>query len=331
MPHFPQTRMRRNRQYEWSRQLVAETNLLVSDLILPIFIIEGNNKSEAIQAMPGVNRLSIDLVIEQAKIAEQLGIKAVILFPVVAQDAKSEQANESYRDDNLICRAIKALKQVVNIGVMADVALDPYTSHGHDGIIVDNYVDNDVTLKTLVKQALSLAKAGCDVVAPSDMMDGRIAEIRSALDVNNFHKVSILAYAAKYASSFYGPFRQAVCSQASLGSASKLTYQMDPRNSAEALREIELDIKEGADIVMVKPALPYLDVISKAKANFDIPIFAYQVSGEYAMIKAASINGWLNYEHIMLESLIAIKRAGANSIITYAAIEVAKILCKNTH
>jgi porphobilinogen synthase len=329
MPSFPSTRLRRNRQFNWLRDLTAETHLHASDLILPMFIIEGHNLQQPIASMPGVTRLSIDLAIEQAKRAQALGIKAIILFPVIDNGLKSEFAEESYKEDNLICRAIKAIKQQIDIGIIADVALDPYTTNGHDGVTTNDYVDNDATLKILAKQALAIAASGCDIIAPSDMMDGRIGHIRAALDANNFHNVGILAYAAKYASSFYGPFRDAVNSKTNLGKASKLTYQMDPRNSSEALREIALDIKEGADMIMIKPATIYLDIIAKAKDKFHLPIFAYQVSGEYAMLQSASASGFLDYDQAMLESLIAIKRAGAQTILTYAAIEVAEKLCKN--
>lgn len=324
---YPTVRLRRNRKYAWLRDLVSETILRPHHLILPLFVAEGCNVRDEIKSMPGIHRLSIDQIILKAKEAAVLGIKAIALFPVVDENLKSEDAKEAYNIDNLICRAIRALKaEKINIGIICDVALDPYTTHGHDGIVIDADVHNDVTIEALCNQALVLAKAGADIVAPSDMMDGRIGEIRYSLDEEGFSDTSILAYAAKYASAFYGPFRHAIGSSGALGIGAKDTYQMDCRNIDEALREIELDVEEGADIIMIKPGMPYLDVISAAAQNFSVPIFAYQVSGEYAMIKLAAENGLFNYERAMVESLIAFRRAGARAVFTYAAIEIAKIL-----
>jgi porphobilinogen synthase len=310
--------------------MVAETALSPRELVLPFFVIEGENKKEPIQSLPGVYRLSMDLIKAEVIKAAQFGIGAIVLFPVVAPHLKTSGAEEAFNENNLVCRTVRYLKNHAhNVGIICDIALDPYTSHGHDGLLRGEYVANDETIEILCLQALSLAKAGCDVVAPSDMMDGRIRAIRNTLDKNNFTEVSILAYAAKYASSFYGPFRGAVGSSSNLGQADKFNYQMDPRNSDEALREIGMDIDEGADLVMIKPALPYLDIIARAKQEFHIPILAYQVSGEYAMIKAAAQCGTLTFESILLESLISIKRAGAKAILTYGAMEVAEILWKN--
>jgi porphobilinogen synthase len=324
---FPNVRMRRNRKSDWCRRLISENNLSVNDLILPIFVQEGTNKSSPIGSMPDIKRLSIDLLVEEIKKAEQLGVPAVSLFPVIDQNLKTEKAEESYNQNNLLCRTVAAIKKAnIDIGIICDVALDPYTSHGHDGIVRNGMVENDETVEILCKQAVSQAKAGCDIVAPSDMMDGRIGAIRQALDKEGFQQVQILSYAAKYASHFYGPFRDAVGSSNNLGNADKRTYQMNPTNSDEAIKEIALDIQEGADMIMVKPGMPYLDIIRMVKDTFKTPIFAYQVSGEYAMIKAASENGWLNSEYAMMESLIAFKRAGAIGIFTYAAIEVAEKL-----
>lgn len=324
---YPTIRLRRNRKHSWIRDLISESTLLPSHLILPLFVIEGQNLREKIETMPGVERLSIDQIIIQAQKAADLGIKAIALFPVIDTKLKSENAHEAYNSENLICRTIRAIKaKNLNIGIICDVALDPYTNHGHDGIVINEDVHNDATIKALCKQALTLARAGADIVAPSDMMDGRIGAIREHLDSEGFEEVSILAYAAKYASSFYGPFRDAVGSSGALGKNSKQTYQMDPRNISEAIREVELDIEEGADIIMIKPGMPYLDVIHAVSQNFSIPTFAYQVSGEYSMIKIGAENGIFEYEKTMLESLIAFRRAGARAIITYAAIEIASIL-----
>lgn len=321
---FPNTRMRRNRSNDWVRRLVAEYDISANDLVLPVFVQDGKGKNSAIASMPSVSRLSIDLAVDKAKEAADLGVPAIALFPVVDSRLKSENAKEAYNDDNLVCRAVAEIKsKVPNIGVICDVALDPYTSHGQDGLVRGGKVLNDETIEVLSKQSLSLAKAGCDIVAPSDMMDGRIRRIREELDNNKFTDVKILSYAAKYASCFYGPFRDAVGSAANLGAADKKTYQMDPACRGEALREVALDISEGADMVMIKPGMPYLDIISRVRDNFNIPVFAYQVSGEYAMIKAAAEKGWLDEEQALFESMIAFKRAGASGIFTYAAIDIA--------
>ena len=324
---FPDIRLRRVRNSKWMRRLISENDLSTNDLILPIFIRDGKNKVESIKSMPGVNRYSVDklnLIMNKAK---KYRIPMVALFPYTQKNKKDKFGSEALNKDNLICKALKFIKKKYSgIGVMCDVALDPYTSHGHDGIIVNNKIDNDKTIKILVKQALLQAEMGCDVIAPSDMMDGRVGAIRKALDKRNFQNVGILSYAAKYASSFYGPFRDAVGSRMNLKSDKK-TYQMDFRNLNEAYREISLDIKEGADIVMVKPGLPYLDIIKNIKDNFKIPVFAYQVSGEYSLIKHGIKNNLINDEAIF-ESLIAFKRAGASAIITYFALEIARKIKK---
>jgi porphobilinogen synthase len=321
---FPNTRLRRNRKADWMRRMVSENSVSASDLVLPLFVHEGKGARTPIASMPGVERLSPDLIIEQAKKAYDLGIPAVALFPVVPAEKKTDKAEESYNQKNLICTTVSLLKkQLPNLGVICDVALDPYTSHGHDGLVKNDYVINDETVEVLCKQAISLAKAGADIVAPSDMMDGRIGAVRKALDGKGFENVGILSYAAKYASCFYGPFREAVGSGANLGNADKKTYQMDPANSDEALREVALDIAEGADMVMVKPGMPYLDIIRRVKDNFNIPVCAYQVSGEYAMIKAAAQNGWLDEQRAFMESIMAFKRAGAGCVFTYAAMDIA--------
>jgi porphobilinogen synthase len=327
MSMFPITRLRRNRKHTWLRDLVAETHLLPEHLIYPIFVIEGVSIAEEIYTMPDVHRLSIDNVLKATKNAAALGIKAIALFPVVSPNLKSEDAKEAFNPDNLICRTIKALKAAnINIGIICDVALDPYTSHGHDGIIVEDDVANDATIKALCQQALTLSAAGADIVAPSDMMDGRILEIRKALDAQNYEHVCIISYSAKYASNFYGPFRDAVGSTTNLGKRSKATYQMDPRNSLEAMREVALDVSEGADIVMIKPGMPYLDIIRNVAMHSSLPVFAYQVSGEYAMLKHASLAGCFSFEAVMMESLISCRRAGATAIFTYAALEIAQKL-----
>lgn len=324
---FPSSRMRRNRNAAWVRDIVAETTVNAHDLILPLFVQEGEDLRTEISAMPGVARLSIDLLILKVKKARKLGIRAVALFPVVDAKLKSDKAEEAYNKKNLICRAVEAIKkEVKDIGIICDVALDPYTSHGQDGIVKNGDVDNDATVEILCKQALVLARAGCDIVAPSDMMDGRIAIIRDVLDDKDFQNVGILAYSAKYASSFYGPFREAVGSSINLGKSGKKTYQMNPANAKEAMTEIAMDIEEGADMVMVKPGMPYLDIIKQASSSFNTPVLAYQVSGEYAMIKAAAKNGWLDNDQVLYESILAFKRAGATAVFTYAAIEVAKML-----
>lgn len=324
---FPEVRMRRNRAADWSRKLVAENRLSAEDLIWPVFIQEGVNKKTPINSMPGVFRMSPDVLVRELKSAEKLKIPAVALFPYIEQKLKSADAEEAINDDNLVCRTIKKIKkETENIGVICDVALDAYTTHGQDGLVIKGEVANDETVEVLSKQAISLAKAGCDIVAPSDMMDGRVGEIRKSLDKNNFKDVKILSYAAKYASNFYGPYRDAIGSAANLGKADKRTYQMDPANSDEAIREVMLDVYEGADMVMVKPGMPYLDVLKRVKDKFNIPVFAYQVSGEYSMIKAAAEKGWLDYNKAMYESLIAFKRAGATGVFTYAALEMAELL-----
>lgn len=323
---YPIVRLRRNRRTSWLRDLTSETHLQPSDLILPIFVIEGENLRTEVKTMPGVFRQSIDQVVITAMEAEKRGIKAIALFPSIDSSLKSENADEAYNLDNLICRTVRSLKNAgLTIGIICDVALDPYTTHGHDGILIDGDVDNDQTVEALSNQALVLAKAGVDIVAPSDMMDGRIMAIREDLDENDFINVNILAYAAKYNSSFYGPFRDAVGSDKK-SYLSKATYQMDVRNRSEAMREIEHDIEEGADMVMVKPGMPFLDIINEASQRFDIHVLAYQVSGEYAMLKIASENGALDWEKIMIESLICFKRAGTSAILTYAALEAAELL-----
>jgi porphobilinogen synthase len=325
---YPLTRMRRNRIDDWTRRLVCETKISVDDLIWPVFVIEGENKKEEINSMPNVYRYSIDLLIKEAKKAYELGIPALAIFPKVSNDLKTTDAKEAYNQNNLICRAVSAIKKAVpNIGIICDVALDPYNSDGHDGIVKNGYVVNDETITLLCKQAVAQAKAGCDIIAPSDMMDGRIKEIRIALDKAGFEHVRIMAYSAKYASCFYGPFRDAVGS-GNLLKGDKKTYQMDIANSNEALREVALDLQEGADMVMVKPGMPYLDVLCKVKETFKAPTFAYQVSGEYAMLSGAINNGWLDRDKTILESLISFKRAGADGVLTYFAIEAAKLLTK---
>jgi porphobilinogen synthase len=319
--------MRRNRMDAWSRRAVAETRLSVDDLVWPVFVAEGKERRTPIPTMPGVDRLSIDELVTAAKEAASLGLPAIAVFPVVDRRRKSEEAAEAYNPDGLLCRAVRALKQEdLGIGVICDVALDAYTSHGHDGLMRGGEVVNDETIEVLCKQALVLAAAGCDVVAPSEMMDGRVGAIRDALDAEGLKNVRILSYAAKYASAFYGPFREAVGSAEPLGADDKRTYQMDPSNTDEALREVALDLAEGADMVLVKPGMPYLDVVHRIKEAFGVPTFAYQVSGEYAMLKAAAQQGWLDDERVMMESLIAFKRAGADGIFTYAALEVARRL-----
>ena len=327
---FPQTRLRRVRRYDWSRRLVAEHSLCVNDLIWPLFVHEGAKRREAVASMPGVERLSVDLLVEAVGMAAELRIPAVAVFPVTDPAKKTPDANEAVNPHNLICRAVRAIKQVHgdSIGVICDVALDPYTSHGQDGLVRDGYVVNDETIDVLRRQAVVQAEAGCDVIAPSDMMDGRVGAIRRALDEAGLDRVSIMSYAAKYASAFYGPFRDAVGSAASLGTGDKRTYQMDPASSDEAIREVALDLAEGADMVMVKPGLPYLDVVRRVKDTFSVPTFAYQVSGEYAMLCAAAQNGWLDREKTMLESLLAFKRAGADGILSYFALDAARVLSR---
>lgn len=319
-------RPRRMRKDEFSRRLMREHHLRTDDLIYPMFVMEGHQKEEAIPSMPGINRQSIDLIIDTAKECFKLGIPAIALFPVIDAKLKTEDAKEAYNPEGLIPRVVALLKKhVPQLGVITDVALDPYTSHGQDGLInVSGYVLNDETVEVLIKQALSHAKAGADIVAPSDMMDGRIGKIREALEKEGLIHTKILAYSAKYASSFYGPFRDAVGSSKNLGKSDKNSYQMDPANTDEALTEVELDINEGADMVMVKPGLPYLDIVYRVKTTFGVPTYVYQVSGEYAMLKAASQNSWLDEKAVVMESLLAFKRAGADGILTYYALQIAK-------
>jgi porphobilinogen synthase len=327
---YPQTRLRRLRQHDWSRRLVSESRLSADDLIWPLFVTEGSKHREPVSSMPGVERLSSDQLVEAVGSAVKLGIPAVALFPITEPALKTPDGEEAVNSENLVCRAVRAVKQVHGpaIGVICDVALDPYTSHGQDGLVRDGYVVNDETIEVLCRQAIVQAEAGCDVIAPSDMMDGRVGAIRRALDEHGFERVLILSYAAKYASAFYGPFRDAVGSAANLGSGGKRTYQMDSANANEALREVALDLAEGADMVMVKPGLPYLDVVRQVKDTFAVPTFAYQVSGEYAMICAAAQNGWLDRDKTILESLLAFKRAGADGILTYFAVEAAQLLSR---
>jgi porphobilinogen synthase len=325
---YPNTRLRRMRRDAFSRALMRETDLLPSDLILPVFVREGRDVAEAVPSMPGVERLSIDRLLRVAEEAQRLGVPALALFPVTPPEAKSLDAREAWSPDGLVQRSVRALKQAhPALGVITDVALDPYTTHGQDGLIDDGgYVVNDATVEALVKQAVSHAEAGADVVAPSDMMDGRIGAIRAAFEAAGHVHARILAYSAKYASSFYGPFRDALGSSGNLGKGNKYTYQMDPANSDEALREIALDLEEGADMVMVKPAMPYLDIVRRVKERFGVPTFAYQVSGEYAMLKAAAQNGWLDERACVLEALTGIRRAGADAVLTYYALDAARWL-----
>jgi len=323
---FPETRLRRMRRDDFSRRLMRETTLTVDSLIYPMFVLEGHQEREAIVSMPGIERLSVDLLVAEVRHLAKLGIPAVALFPVTPDSAKSELAEEAFNPNGLAQRAVRAIKDAVpEMGVITDVALDPFTTHGQDGIIDQTgYVLNDRTVDTLVKQALSHAEAGADVVAPSDMMDGRIGDIRAALEDELFVNTRIMAYSAKYASAYYGPFRDAVGSAGNLGKADKKTYQMDPANSNEALHEVGLDLAEGADMVMIKPGMPYLDIVRRIKDEFQAPTFVYQVSGEYAMHKAAAANGWLDDEAVMAESLLSIKRAGADGILTYYAKQYAE-------
>lgn len=321
---FPNTRLRRLRQEGWIRDLVQETRLTPQNLIWPMFVIDGNKQKEPVTSMPGVDRYSVDLAVEKAKEAFDAGIPVIALFPKTDIQLKDEQGTEALNPDNLVCKAVRAIKKAVpKIGIMCDVALDPYTTHGHDGIMIGDTIDNDSTLEVIVQQALVQAKAGCDILGPSEMMDGRIGVIRHALEKDNFKNTLILSYSAKYASGFYGPFRDAVGSKGAL-KGDKKTYQQNPANSDEALREVAMDLEEGADMVMVKPALPYLDVIRRVKDTFGVPTFGYHVSGEYAMIKAAGQLGWLDESRCMLESLLAIRRAGADGILTYAALDFAQ-------
>jgi porphobilinogen synthase len=325
---FPALRMRRTRQAEWSRRLVRERHLTAADLIWPLFILEGEGQRAPVASMPGVERLSVDLAVAAAEQAASLGIPALAVFPYTDPKLRDEKASEALNPDNLVCRAVRAIKAAVpEIGIICDVALDPYTSHGHDGLIIDGRIANDETVELLIRQSLVQVEAGCDVIAPSDMMDGRIGAIRQALEDTGHKDTLIMAYTAKYASAFYGPFRDAVGSSSTL-KGDKRTYQMDPANTDEAVREAELDIAEGADMIMVKPGMPYLDIVRRLKESFGVPTFAYQVSGEYAMLMAAAQNGWLDRERVMLESLMGFKRAGADGILTYFAPEAAKALSK---
>jgi porphobilinogen synthase len=323
---YPRTRLRRNRRDAWSRVLVAENRLSPADLIWPVFVQEGKAKRSPIASMPGVARLTVDELVKDARKAARLGIPAIAVFPVVPPERKVEDGDEAWNPDNLVCRAVRAIKKnVPEIGVVCDVALDPYTSHGQDGLIRDGYVVNDETIDVLIKQTLAQAEAGCDVIAPSEMMDGRIGALRDALDRGGFENVRLMSYAAKYASGFYGPFRDALGSATSLGKGDKRTYQMDPANSDEALREVAFDIDEGADMVMVKPGMPYLDIVRRVKDTFKVPTYVYQVSGEYAMLAGAVERGWLDRK-VVMESLLGFKRAGADGILTYFAIEAAQAL-----
>ena len=325
---FPATRMRRNRRADWARRLVAENMLSTADLIWPVFVIDGEGRREPVPSMPGVERLSVDLIAEAAVEAAGLGIPAMALFPMTDKALKTEDGREAWNPDNLVCRATRAIKDKgLDIGIVLDVALDPYTSHGHDGLLEDGKILNDRTLDALVRQSLVQVDAGCDVLAPSDMMDGRIGAIRRALEAEGHTDTQIMAYAAKYASGFYGPFRDAVGSGGAL-IGDKRTYQMDPANSDEAMREVALDIAEGADMVMVKPGMPYLDIVRRVHEVFAVPTFAYQVSGEYAMITAAAERGWIDGEKVMMESLMAFKRAGASGILTYFAPRAARLLAR---
>lgn len=331
MLNFPNHRPRRMRRDDWSRRLMQENTVSANDLIYPVFLLEGKGKSEAVASMPGVNRLSLDLLIPVAQECVELGIPVLALFPVIDSALKTPDGKEAFNPNGLIPNAVRELKKnFPNLGLMTDVALDPYTSHGQDGVLDEQgRILNDETIKVLVQQAISQAQAGVDIVAPSDMMDGRIGKIREALEANNLIHTRIMAYSAKYASAFYGPFRDAVGSAKNLGKADKKTYQMDCANSDEALREVALDINEGADMVMVKPGMPYLDIVQRVREAFQYPTYAYQVSGEYAMIKAAAQNGWLDHDAVMMESLLAFKRAGADGVLTYFALEAARLLKAN--
>ncbi len=326
---FPRTRMRRNRRTAWMRDMVAETVLTVKDLIWPVFVIDGENLTQPIASMPGVSRHSIDRLLSVVKEAHALGIPAIAIFPSVDPRVKTPDAREAANPDNLVCRAVRAVKQAFpEMGIVCDVALDPFNSDGHDGIVVDGYVANDLSVEMLIKQAIVQAEAGCDIIAPSDMMDGRIGALRDALDAAGHIHISIMSYAAKYASAFYGPFRDAI-NTGGLLKGDKKTYQMNPANGDEALREVAIDLTEGADMVMVKPGMPYLDIVHRVKAQFGVPTFAYQVSGEYAMLRGAMDNGWLDRDKTVLESLMAFKRAGADGVLTYFAVDAAKLLVKD--
>ncbi|MGC6454695.1 MAG: porphobilinogen synthase [Candidatus Puniceispirillaceae bacterium] len=329
---FPATRMRRNRMKEFSRRLFAETRLSTDDLIWPLFVIEGEDTCEPVDAMPGVMRHSIDRLVGEAAMAVRLGIPAIAVFPSIDAALKDNDGSLARDGDNLVCRAVRAVKAAFpDLGVICDVALDPFTDHGHDGILVDGDIVNDATVEILCEQAVQQANAGCDIIAPSDMMDGRVAAIRAALDQAGHQNVQIMAYAAKYASGFYGPFRSAVRAGTLAGKDGKSTYQMDPANSDEAIHEIALDLSEGADIIIVKPGMAYLDILARAKSEFAVPCTAYQVSGEYAMIMAAAAKGWIDGDRVIMESLISFKRAGADAVITYFAPDVARMLSGDNH
>ncbi len=324
---FPRTRPRRNRRTDWARRLVRESVLTVDDLIWPVFVIDGDTPRTPVPSMPGVQRLSIDAMVEDAAAAAELGVPAIALFPVIDPSFKTADGAHAADPDNLVCRSVRALKAAVpDIGIICDVALDPFTTHGQDGLVIDGEIVNDLSVEALCAQSVNQARAGCDVIAPSDMMDGRIGAIRDALDADGFSHVQIMSYAAKYASAFYGPFRDAVGSKGALGQGDKRTYQMDPGNTDEALREVALDLEEGADMVMVKPGMPYLDIVRRVSDAFSAPTFVYQVSGEYAMLKGAIERGWLDGDKVMIESLLAFKRAGADGVLTYAAVDVARRL-----
>ena len=325
---FPTVRMRRNRRHRWTREMVAEQHLTAKDFIWPVFVHGGPEREVSVPSMPGVVRYSLDVVVDAVGHAVELGIPAIAIFPATDPSKKTPLAEEALNPDNLVCQALRSLKQAFgnDVGLLADVALDPYSSHGQDGIVRDGYVINDETLEILCRQAVVQAEAGCDIAAPSDMMDGRIGAIRGALDAEGRDDVMIMAYAAKYASAFYGPFRDAVGSSANLGQGDKKTYQMNPANGDEALREVALDLQEGADMVMVKPGMPYLDIVQRVSSTFQVPTFAYQVSGEYSMLAGAADNGWLERENVVLESLMSFKRAGATGILTYFAVEAAAAL-----
>jgi porphobilinogen synthase len=324
---YPATRLRRNRRYDWSRRMMAENVLTPVDLIWTVFVRPGKGEAEPVASMPGVDRVSVDVLAERAREAFDLGIPALAVFPQIPPELKTPDGDEALNPNNLVCEAVRAVKNAVpEMGVICDVALDPYTSHGQDGLVRDNFVVNDETVEVLCRQALNQVAAGCDVIAPSDMMDGRIGALRKALDAAGHEETLLLSYAAKYASVFYGPFRDAIGSATSLAQGDKRTYQMDPANSDEALREVALDIKEGADMVMIKPGMPYLDIVRRVKESFSLPTYVYQVSGEYAMLMAAGERGWLDGERAIMESLLGFKRAGADGILTYAAIRAAKTL-----
>jgi len=330
-PGYPATRLRRTRQAAWSRALVKENHLSPANLIWPIFVVDGENVRQPVPSMPGVERFSIDIAANAAEEAYQLGIPAIALFPFTKPKLRDQSAAEAFNPNNLVCRAVRAIKdRVPDMGVICDVALDPYTSHGHDGLLIGGEIANDETIEALIRQSIVQVEAGCDVLAPSDMMDGRIGEIRGALEARGFKNTLIMSYAAKYASAFYGPFRDAVGSSGTL-KGDKRTYQMDPANTDEAMREVELDLAEGADMVMVKPGMPYLDIVRRVSETFQVPTFVYQVSGEYAMLAGAFQQGWLSREKCILESLMSFRRAGASGILTYFAVEAARLLREGEH